>query len=47
MLPLTSFQEDPHQELFFQGKFQIFASKITNYIIVDIVNSLMSLLANS
>ena len=34
---LTSFQEGPHQELFFQGIFQTSGSKMTNYIIVDIV----------
>ena len=44
---LTSFQEGPHQELFFHGIFQISASKMTYYIIVDIVNYLMLLLANS
>ena len=38
---LTSFQ---HQELYFQGIFQTPASKTT---IVDIVNYLMLLLANS
>ena len=43
---LTSFQEGPHQKLFFQGIFQTSASKMTNYIIVDIVNYLMLLLAN-
>ena len=44
---LTSFKEGPHTELFFQGIFQTSASKMTNYIIVDIVNYLMWLLANS
>ena len=44
---LTSFQEGPHQELFFQGIFQTSASKMTYCIIVDIVNYLMLLLANS
>ena len=42
---LTSFQEGPHQKLFFQGFFQ--TCKMTDYIIVDIVNYLMLLLANS
>ena len=44
---LMSFQKGPHQELFFQGNFQTSASKMTHYIIVDIVNYLMLLLANS
>ena len=44
---LMSFQKGPHQELFFQGNFQTSASKMTYYIIVDIVNYLMLLLANS
>ena len=44
---LTSFQEGPHQKLFFRGFFQNSASKIANCIIVDIVNYLMLLLANS
>ena len=44
---LTSFQEGPHQKLFLQGIFQTSASKMTNYIIVDIVNYHMLLLANS
>ena len=44
---LTSFQEGPHQESFFQGIFQTSAYKMTSYIIVDIVNYLMLLLANS
>ena len=44
---LTSFQEGPHQELFFQEIFQTSASKMTNYNIVNIVNYLMLLLANS
>ena len=35
---LTSFQEGPHLKLFFQGIFQTSASKMTTYIIVDIVN---------
>ena len=39
---LTSFQEDPHQELFFS--IQTSASEMTNYIIVDIVKYLMLLL---
>ena len=50
---LTSFQEGPHQKLFFQGKnvvlffLQNSASKMANCIIVNIVNFLMLLLANS
>ena len=44
---LTSFQEVQHQKLFYQGIFQTSASKMTNYIIVDIVNYHMLLLANS
>ena len=44
---LTSFHEDPHQKIFFQGIFQTSANKMTNYVIVDFVNYLMSLLANS
>ena len=45
---LTSFQEGPHQKLFFQVFFQNSASKMANCIIVDIViNYLMLLLANS
>ena len=40
---LTSFQEGSHQKLFFQ---QISAGKMTNCIIVNIVNSLMLLVAN-
>ena len=44
---LTSFQEGPHQKLFMQGFFQNSASKMANCIIVDIVNYLMLLLANS
>ena len=36
---LTSFQEGPHQKLFFQGFFfQNSACKMANCIIVDIVN---------
>ena len=43
---LTSFQEGPHQKLFFQEFFfQNSASKMANCIIT--VNSLMLLLANS
>ena len=34
---LTSFQESPHQKLFFQGFFQHSTSKMANCIIVDIV----------
>ena len=37
---LTSFQEGPHQNLFFQGFFQLSASKMTSCIRVDIVNYL-------
>ena len=44
---LTSFQEGPHQKLLFQGFFQHSASKMANCIIVDIVNYLLLLLANS
>ena len=44
---LTSFQEGPHQKLFFQGFFQNSASKMANCTIVDIVNYLMLILANS
>ena len=40
---LTSFQEGPHQKLFFQGNFQTSAIKLTNCIVVDIVNYLMLL----
>ena len=40
---LTSFQEGPHQKLFFQGNCQTSASKLTNCIVVDIVNFLMLL----
>ena len=43
----SSFQEDPHQKLFFQGFFQSSASKMANCIIVDIVNYLVLVLANS
>ena len=44
---LTSFQEGPHQKLFFQGFFsQNSASKMATCIIVVIVNFLMLLLAN-
>ena len=44
---LTSFQDGPNQEAFFQGIFQTSTSKMTNYIILDIVNYLMLLLAIS
>ena len=44
---LTSFQEGPLQKLFFQGFFQNSASKMANCTIVDIVNYLTLLLANS
>ena len=44
---LTSFQEGPHQKLFFQGFFQNSASKMANCTTVDIVNYLMLILANS
>ena len=42
---LTSFQEGPHQKLFFQEKL-FFASKMANCIIVEIVKYLMLLLEN-
>ena len=35
---LTSFQDGPHQKLFFQGFYQNSASKMANCTIVDIVN---------
>ena len=44
---LTSFQESSHQKLCLQVFFQNSASKMANCIIVDIVNYLMLLLANS
>ena len=44
---LTSFQQGPHQKLLFQGFFQHSASKMANCFIVDIVNYLMLLQANS
>ena len=46
-IELTSFQEGPHQKLFYQGFFQNSASKMAKCNIVDIVNYLMLLLANS
>ena len=44
---LTSFQEGPHQKLFFQGFFQSFACKMEKCIIVDVVYYLVLLLVNS
>ena len=44
---LTSYQEGPHQKLFFQAFFQNSASKMANCTIIDIVNYLMLLQANS
>ena len=44
---LTSIQEGPHQSSFKDFFLQNSASTMANCIIVDIVNYLMSLLANS
>ena len=44
---LTSFQEGPHQKLFFQFFFQNSASIMANCIIVDLFNYVFLLLANS
>ena len=44
---LTSFQEGPTRNCSLQDFFQNSASKMANCIIVDIVNYLMLLLANS
>ena len=38
---LTSFKDGSYQEFFFQGIFQTSASKMTNCIIVDIVNIIL------
>ena len=44
---LTSFKEGPHQKLFFQGFFQNSASKMANYIMVDIICNYWQTLSNS